>query len=280
MFLAILLVISSGLIHSIWNLFAKKSEHKATFLWFCQLSAFIICLPWVMIEWSTTQFYKTTYMFIFLAILVHGIYMILLSKSYTIGDLSKMYPIMRGISPIAVPIVSVLFLNEHLTMAGWIGVSFILFGIYSLGNHSFSMKIKLDRDIALATLVGCCIAVYMIIDKLALTYLSPIILNLFINVGSFVALSLFVPNTKTIKMEWKKNWGTIILGGLLIPASFLVFLYALSLAEVSQLAPMREIGTVFGTFLGIIFLKETQGQKRIISSVIITIGVVVLGIWG
>jgi drug/metabolite transporter (DMT)-like permease len=43
---------------------------------------------------------------------------------------------------------------------------------------------------------------------------------------------------------------------------------------------MREIGTVFGTFLGIFILHEKQGKRRIIASVIITTGIILLGFSG
>jgi uncharacterized membrane protein len=48
----------------------------------------------------------------------------------------------------------------------------------------------------------------------------------------------------------------------------------------AQLAPMKEIGTVFGTVLGVFVLGEPQGIRRIISSILITCGVIMLGVWG
>jgi drug/metabolite transporter (DMT)-like permease len=63
--------------------------------------------------------------------------------------------------------------------------------------------------------------------------------------------------------------------------SYLIaILLVLSLAPVVQLAPMREIGTVFGTLLGIFILNEKHGKSRIIASVIITAGVILLGFSG
>ncbi len=53
-----------------------------------------------------------------------------------------------------------------------------------------------------------------------------------------------------------------LLRGILIPGSYLLFLYAVAIAPVGQLAPMREIGTVFGTMLGIVFLKEKHGKSH------------------
>ena len=72
----------------------------------------------------------------------------------------------------------------------------------------------------------------------------------------------------------------MLLGGVIAPGGYLLFLYALSLAPVTQLAPMREIGTVFGTTMGIFILREKQGTRRIVTSILITVGVIILGIWG
>jgi len=76
------------------------------------------------------------------------------------------------------------------------------------------------------------------------------------------------------------NWRTIVLGGIISPGGYLLFLLALHFLPVAQLAPMREIGTVFGTILGIVVLKETQGRRRIIAAGMITVGVILLGVFG
>jgi uncharacterized membrane protein len=39
---------------------------------------------------------------------------------------------------------------------------------------------------------------------------------------------------------------------------------------------MREIGTVFGTLMGIFILQESQARNRIVASIIITVGVLLL----
>ena len=49
--IAVLLVLGSGFLHSVWNLYTKKSVNKNVFLWFCQLVAIIVFLPWTILEW-------------------------------------------------------------------------------------------------------------------------------------------------------------------------------------------------------------------------------------
>lgn len=42
---ALLLVLASGLLHAVWNMYTKKSGNKYIFLWYCQLAAVLLFLP-------------------------------------------------------------------------------------------------------------------------------------------------------------------------------------------------------------------------------------------
>lgn len=105
-------------------------------------------------------------------------------------------------------------------------------------------------------------------------------LNLASNLGNLIALSWMVARSGTIVTEGKANWKTILLGGMISPGGYLLFLFALHMLPLAQLAPMREIGTVFGTILGAVILKEAQGGRRITAAGLITLGVILLGISG
>lgn len=275
---AILLVITSGLIHSTWNLFTKRSLNKNTFLWFCQLAAIIIFLPFALIEIKTVDSFSFIgLMLIFLSMLFHALYVILLARTYMAGDLSQVYPVMRGTSPLLIPIFGMFMLNEHLKIIGWIGILLIVTGVFLVGDiRSIRNWKNSNIGLILAFLVGCMITTYTIIDKLTLKHIPPITLNEATNLGNLIALSFFVYRSGTVRSEWKVNWRTILLGGILAPGGYILFLKAMDLAPISQLAPMREIGTVFGTLFGVLILKETKGISRIIASVLITFGIILL----
>jgi uncharacterized membrane protein len=276
--IAVSLVILSGLIHSIWNLFAKKSINKNVFLWFCQWVAIVIFLPFVLFEIKAIEFVPVTgWLFIIASMTLHGAYVLLLAKTYTIGDMSQVYPIMRGTSPLIVPIIGVLLLSEHLKFIGWIGIISIVAGIFLVGDIKTRGHWSIsNRAIILAFMVGVMITSYTVVDKAALQYIPAFTLNLASNIGNMLALTYITIRSKGIKHEWKINWRTIILGGVLAPGGYILFLKALEMMPVSQLAPMREIGTVFGTLMGIFILKEPQGRNRIIAAILITVGIIML----
>jgi drug/metabolite transporter (DMT)-like permease len=277
--IALLLVVFSGLIHSVWNLFTKKSINKVVFLWFTQWAAIIIFLPFTIKELAGLT-HPVPFIglgLLFISVLLHGVYVLLLGKTYSAGDLSQAYPIMRGTSPLLVPLIGVLILGEHLSFVNWLGVVSIVIGIFLIsGIRVGHLRDLLSKTTLLAFSVGLMITGYTLLDKLVLHYIPPFPLNEATNIGNLLALSYTTLRSGGIRKEWKINWKTIILGGLMAPGGYILFLEALKLMPVAQIAPMREIGIVFGTLLGIFLLREAQGVRRIGASAMIVLGIILL----
>jgi drug/metabolite transporter (DMT)-like permease len=255
-----------------------------------------------------------SWLFLLLSAALHGIYMYLLAATYEAGDLSQVYPIMRGTSPLLVPLVGVLLLGEPLTVWGWLGVLAIVAGIATLSEAAPGRRMAVrvaptgeaaprperrSDDAApeqaalpagsalrsykaplLALAVGLAIAAYIVVDKLALNHVTPVILIEATNIGNALVLLPAVLRSGLIRSEVRRHKRSMLVGGALMPSGYVLFLFALSLAPVAQLAPMREIGTVFGAALGIAVLKERGGVRRMLASCLITAGVIALGAAG
>ncbi|SFL11887.1 Uncharacterized membrane protein [Paenibacillus sp. 1_12] len=277
--IALLLVLLSGMLHAVWNLFAKKSVNKSVFLWLAHWVGTIVFLPGAWYEWGSFAFTIKSMGLLAGSMFIHGLYLFLLARTYQIGDLSQAYPIMRGISPIIVPLVAVLLLGETMSSLGWVCILAIIAGIVwvSGGRALFRQPAHTNHTLLLAGAVGICVSGYIVVDKITIESIPPIVLNEATNIANLLALTIAVIRSKGIAAEWKLNYRTIIIGGILAPGGYMLFLYALTLAPASQLAPMREIGTVFGTLFGLLLLNEPQGRSRIIGSVLITAGVIGLG---
>ena len=265
---AITIVVLSGFLHSLWNVCTKKSLNKESFLFSVQFVSFIIFAPICLPKILEGNFSANAWFLFLASAAVHGFYFILLARLYTISDLSQSYPIIRGSSLFIIPLCGVMFLNESISIIGWIGIAIIL----SRLNY---------KILVLALCVGLSIASYVIIDRFALKYIDPITLNQIGTAGNIVALLPIILHHKlrTFKQEWSLNYKAILIGAILAPSSYILFLWAIETAPVSILAPIREIGTVFGAIIGVFFLKERNGKSRIISSIIITVGMILLGLF-
>ena len=276
--LPISLVLASGFFHALWNVCTKKSLHKESFLFAVQLVSFVVLFPIFFHNFLQINFTPKACALLLLSMLAHGFYFVILARLYTIGDLSQTYPIIRGSSLLIVPLFGVMILHEHLSVLGCLGVAMIIGGIFTIGELKFSL---LNRKIfSLSLLVGLSIATYVVIDRLVIYHVDVLALNQIATLGNILALSPFVLRKKSqnLRQEIKLNYQSILLGTALAPAFYMIFLTALNMAQISTLAPMREIGTVFGAMIGIFFLKETNAKNRIISSIIITCGVLLLAV--
>src|SRR3546814_4512423 len=60
---------------------------------------------------------------------VHYGYYYFLALAYKWGDLSRVYPISRGIAPLLVSVGALIFVGEQLSVLGWSGVLLVSAGI-------------------------------------------------------------------------------------------------------------------------------------------------------
>src|SRR6516225_1868818 len=73
--------------------------------------------------------------------IIHLLYFAALIESYRTGDLGHVYPIARGSAPLMTATVSAVFVGEHLSGRGWIGIIMLAVGVLLL-------SVRGGRDIA------------------------------------------------------------------------------------------------------------------------------------
>ncbi|WP_307201010.1 DMT family transporter [Paenibacillus harenae] len=276
---------ASGFAHAVWSLFTKSSHNKSVFLWSILMVTTIVLLPYLIRELWLHPLSLSSYGLLLLSACLQAVYSLLLARTYNMGDLSQIYPIMRGTSTLFIPIIGVLFLRESLSIYGWIGLLCMVIGFVSLSGlftnaRSRSASTGSVKSFLMALSVGLCTTCYVFVDKLNLEHISAISLLEVTNIGFVAALTPTVIASKQLRMEWKLNSRIILLGAILNPGSYLLFLFAMKYAPVAHISPVREIGTVFATILGIAVLKEKQGTLRILCSVVILIGILMISFWG
>jgi uncharacterized membrane protein len=281
--IAMSLVIISGTMNAIWNFFAKRSESKQAYLALIVMTANVILIPILLMELLSERYPLQVYLLLLLSMAAQAAYAFMLSQVYKLGDLSQVYPIQRGTGVLLIPLISVIFMGERLSIAGWAGVAIILLGI--LGLSEWNKRSNPGQAVQLIPVltalgVGLCTTSYVLIDKMTLQYVTPLTLIAASNIGFMLGNVRTMVNGKTLLSEWRKNKGMILLGSVLMPGSYFLFLLAMNLAPVSHIAPVREIGTVVATLLGIWILKEKNGIRRLMTATAITAGIIVVGISG
>lgn len=277
------LLILAGILHASYNALYKKSIDKRAFAWWFILVASVIYLP-VLIS-TSLRFPREGWLCIFASGVAEAAYYIATSEAYERGDLSVVYPLARGVAPLFVTLWAILFLGERPKSVGLAGILLVVLGIYLLNIRSCAHLLGPLRSLKgnssrVALLASLCISIYSVLDKVGIGYVPPLI---YVYLVLIVALAILTPyillsgRRAEIIVEWRANKASILVAGILVLFTYLLVLTAMRMTYVSYVASVREVSIVFSALLGYFLLKEQYGAVRIFASILILIGVSLIG---
>jgi uncharacterized membrane protein len=270
--------------HATWNLLARRADEKLPFLWCSTLVSSVLFLPLGLWLALTQPVEPAGWVVVAVSAGLEALYYWTLSQAYRYGDLSLVYPLARGSAPILVPLLAAIFLGERLSVVAAGGIALVVVGIVTIsvpssawsGPHGL-MATAGQLGTRYALLTGLVIATYSALDKRGVALVPPLLYGYVLFVGLTLAL---VPLVRTqwdaVGREWQAHRVSIVVVGLLTPASYGLVLFALTLAPVSYVAAAREISVVLAALLGTLVLREAYGRQRMLGSVAITTGLVLL----
>jgi len=286
--LALSLVLVASVAHSSWNFLLKRTGDKSVFVWGLLVATSVLLAPvGVVLAWQN-PIEPVGWWFVTTTIVLHTLYFGLLGRSYTEGDLSLVYPIARGMGPMLVPVLAVVFLGETITVSAIAGIVVIVAGIYTVSWWgSFRRLARHPLDLfrnpgtRYAALTGLTIAAYTIVDKRGVDYVQPFLYMYLMTLGSAVGLSPYVLVKRRlgdIRNELRANSVVISVAGSLAFLAYGLVLTAFSLSRVSYVAPAREVGIVTTVLIGVLVLREPFGAGRLLGSVMIVAGLLLIAL--
>jgi drug/metabolite transporter (DMT)-like permease len=280
--LALTLVLTAALLHATWNLSAKRAAggDEVAFVWLMSLVSTALALPFGLVSWvaDPPPLGPLTWIAAAASGVVHGVYFLVLQQGYRHGDLSVVYPVARGTGPLFAVVAAVVLLGERPGVAGSIGVAAVLVGI-ALVSGLVSIPGRKDRSAGAGwgTLTGLWIAAYTVIDAWAVAGLglSPFVFfSISLAVTAIVLAPFALRDTSTVRDEWRGSRRQILIVGILSPVAFTLVLFALLMAPLSYVAPLREVSMMVGVFYGAWLLHERVTVVRLAGVACMIAGVV------
>ena len=285
---SLILVLLAAVAHASWNLLLKRADDPEVFAWCLLVVATVLLAPLGVVLFSYNSVDVTGLWFILATIALHVLYFNLLARGYVQGDLSLVYPVARGMGPMLVPVLAVVFLNEKIEPLAIGGIAAIIGGMYTIswwGNFHQLLRSPLlflkSAGMRYAVLTGLTIAVYSIVDKEGVGHVQPLLYMYFLTIGTATMLApyvLFHKGVKSVRTEWRAHAVPITNGGMLTFAAYGLVLTAFSLSRVSYVAPAREVGIVIGVMLGVFLLKEPFGLGRLLGSGFVVAGLALIAL--
>ena len=211
----------------------------------------------------------------FVSSLLETTYLVLLSIAYRRGELSAVYPIARGSAPLLAVAVGLAVLGERLSTPQLAGVALLLVGILAVAVSQASGRATLP-----ALMTGVAIASYTSIDRLGVRMTEPWFYGwlLFALMAIELPLALAVAKrlTSSTNREDVPSWRkSALIGGFMWAGYFLV-LWALSLAPLAVVAPVRETAIVAVAAWGVWRMHERKSAALKLSGAAATLAGVAL----
>jgi len=190
--------------------------------------------------------------------------------------------------PVYIVFWSYLFLNESISPAGAGGIALIIYGAVSIQRGKFSIgpPFKKGEKTSSTTVLTALAASFFysfgaVADKLGVMtgdiFVYTFHLSFYMLIFHLVRV-LWQHQTRRVMSEMKYNPKSILMGGIIMLLSFITFRLGLEEAQASYASALRQVSTLFGICIGFLFFKEQIGLNRIISSILIVVGAVLIKI--
>ena len=211
---------------------------------------------------------------------IHLFYFIALTESYRAGDLGQVYPIARGAAPLMTAGAATIFVGEHLSPVGWLGIAALAGGVFLLSARGGRELAKVDRRaVVFALLTALTICTYSVVDGIGVRLsVNPAAYSLWLFVGNAIVLVPYAirRNTYGVLRAMHVYWRRGLAGGAMQALSYGIALWAMTAAPIAIVATLRETSVLFGAAIAVAVLKEPLRAVRIVAAATILCGLVLI----
>ncbi len=191
--------------------------------------------------------------------------------SYQLSDFSHAYPVARGVVPLAMAVLGVVYLGDTLTVPAMLGILSITFGILALALGRGMSR----HGWGAAAFTGLTTIIYNLVAAQGMREADDVIAFLawlFVTDGillpTYLALRFRGAALPRLQMAWPIGWQS----GLLTLVSFATWSYAVRLAPVGMVSAIRESSALIALVLAALMLKERMDRWRIAAGLLIVAG--------
>lgn len=274
------LMLISAIIHAAIGVGLKRSDDKLAFRAVLSVTSAALVLPFAFILPLPTA---PLWPYLLLGAVVHFIYQVSQISAFDRADMSIVYPVMRGISPVLAGLFAYIALDETLTPLALCGLILSAGVLIAFGWPDKIRPQGFSAAIGFAGLCGVMIALYSVVDGAGMRLSRIEIGQVWTYLVWFFLLDCILITALTLArrrdrlratFRAQKRWGS--LAGAASLATFGLALYAFSLAPIAPMSAMRETSVVFGAIFAALILKEPFGQRRIALALLLCAGLILM----
>ena len=269
-----LIAITAAVLHASWNAVAKSVVDKRRMFLLSNLVAGgigLAAVPFLPLP------DPESWPFLLSGGVIATLYTIVLFAAYRVGDLSLIYPTLRGFTPLLIALGAFLFAGESLTARQLAGVVVISLGILSLAYLGGWGRANW-RLFAFCLMGAAMISAYTVLDGMgvrrsgnAFAYAAWLyILYAVLSVAAYPFLKRWRVEGSPLQL------GKLVVVGFGIALTYGLVVYALSRGAMAPVSALRETSILIAAAIGTLLLGEPFGRNRMVAASVVTLGLLIL----
>ena len=265
-------------IHAGWNTLVKGSSDKWVSIASVVVGHVLLSvLALLILPFPSSE----SFPYVLVSGFIHTGYMLFLIFAYSVGDLSHVYPIARGVGPMLVTIISITFLGVVLEVGQLAGVVIVVSGILTL-IFAQPLTATSRQSTLLAVGTGCFIAGYSIADGLGARVAgeyagAPVA---FFSLVCIISALTFIPilwfKKPAAVIESMRDIKLVLIAGGGSFFAYAIVVWAFTQAPIPLVTALRETSTIFALLLGVMVLGENLTLVKVIATVVTLVGAVLM----
>jgi drug/metabolite transporter (DMT)-like permease len=271
------LALVAAVFHASWNALLKASENPIALAARAATFGTLLSFPPIAVAWlahGRPGLPATAWLLALGSATLELFYFIALSTAYQRGELSLVYPIARGTAPLLAVAVGLLVLGERVSGPAIAGIVFLLGGMWAIRRPT-----PAGSALVPALLTGVLIAAYSSLDRIGVRLGPPWLYGFVLWVFAATLLVAYTSARGIPEAHLTVEPRTSLLVGGLMTSAYFMILFALSVAPLAIVAPLRESAIVLVTAWGIWRLRERKGAWiRVAGALAVVAGIALLTI--
>jgi len=267
-------ILIAAILHASWNAFIKNKGNGFAKMTILATIIGVIVAPFTFVVGVPPL---ETCMYLAVSIIAHTMYMHSLTRAYQNEDFSVAYPFARGLAPLLTVIILLFFFNRSISINELIGIGIIILGILILFN---AQKFKFNFKILISLLYfPVSIVFYTLVDAMGVKTAEStqqFIVWLFILIPIPMLLYSLANQKELVVSTFIENKYSLIVASIGSLTSYSLVLWAYTQAPIYYVASIRESSIIFASLIGLIFFKEKGLLRRLLASMVLFAGVVIL----
>jgi drug/metabolite transporter (DMT)-like permease len=268
-------VLLAALLHASWNAMIKGGGDVLHDTAGIIVGAMLIGLPFVFVVPVPPA---AAWPFIVASVTVHLAYYWLMISAYRVGDLSLVYPLMRGVAPLITAVAGIAVLGEMPAPVAWFGMLLVSGGVFLLGYRALGHAPS-RAAVVFALANAAVIALYTLIDGHGARVSGnawSYIVWLFVLDGIPFSLWMLATRRNSFLAHLRNRSARALAGGGLSAAAYAISVWAMTKAPVALVASLRETSVLFATLIGARLLHERLSARRWSGVAAVVLGVLAL----